>query len=194
MLRSRRSRGNAIIEFAISLPFLVLLSVGVFATGVMLDRHLTVAQLVRHAGNMYGRGIDFSQDRNKQLLLQAATGMNVTVNSGEAVIYLTMVTRARPNGAGENRPNANLAVIAHRIVIGNGSLAPSSIGMPVDIQPDGEVNRYDNDNISARATLPAGLTLAVDEKIYIAEVFHTPVDLGFSGIFAPRLLYSRAMF
>jgi len=194
MCRRRSNRGNAVVEFAVTLPFLVLISVGVFAIGVILDRHQTVAQVVRHAGNMYGRGIDFTQERNKNLLLQAATGMEITTNGGRGAIYLSMVVKSPPNGLGENRSNANRAVVAHRVVIGKASVANSYIGMPSGVQSSGEVTDAEGENISARATLPPGLTLDPDERLFIAEVFHTPLDLGFTGIFAPRMLYSRAMF
>jgi hypothetical protein len=194
MRRHPNTQGSSILEFAISLPFLVLMSVGAFAMGLSIDRHLTVTQLVRHAGNMYGRGVDFSQTQNQQLLLQAATGMNMSLNGGQGVVYLSTVVLAPPNGPGENRPNANLPVVAHRITIGNVNLPNSNIAMPTGVASNGEVAGYDDDNLSARATLPAGLTLVQGERFYFAEVFHTPTDIGFPGIFAPELLYSRAVF
>lgn len=192
--RTRSLRGSAALEFAVSLPFLVTMSVGTFAVGVVIDRNLTVAQLVRHAGNMYGRGVDFSQTQNQDLLLQAATGMGMTATGGNGVIYLSLVVQARPNAAGENRPNADRAVVAHRIVIGAASISASTIASPFGVLPDGEVPNYDNDNITARATLPAGLTLTANERLYIAEVFHTPLDLSLPGFFAPRMLFSQAVF
>jgi len=194
MHRSRKNRGSAVMEFAVSLPFLIAMGVGTFALGAIIDRHLTVTQLVRHAGNMYGRGVDFTQDQNKQVLLQAASGMNMTISGGQGVIYLSLVVQSPPNGPGQNRPNANMAVVAHRVVIGNGPLANSAIAMPTGVASNGEVAGCYDDNVSARATLPPGLTLNANERFYIAEVIHTPKELGFPGIFAPSRLYSRAVF
>ena len=95
LLRARRhNAGDALVEFAISLPFLVMMAIGTFAVGVNVDRHLTVSQLIRNAGNMYGRGVDFSLSQNQDLLLQAATGMQMTTTGGLGVIYLSTVVLA----------------------------------------------------------------------------------------------------
>jgi len=194
MHRHRSNAGSAAMEFAVSLPFLVIMTFGTFAIGAIIDRHLTVTQLVRHAGNMYGRGVDFTQTQNKQVLLQAATGMNMTLTGGQGVIYLSMVVQSPPNGAGENRPNANMPVVAHRVVIGNTTMANSTIAMPTGVASNGEVANCYDDNLTARATLPPGLTLAQNERLYFAEVYHMPAELGFPGIFSPQMLYSRAVF
>ncbi len=180
-------KAQAIGEFAICLPFLVLISVGTFALGVVIDRHLTVTQLVRNAGNMYARGVDFTLQQNKQLILQAADGMQMTVAGGQGVIYLSTVIVAQTGD------NLGLPVVSERIVIANASMAQSKVGMPAAVLSNGEVVDYDNDP-QARATLPAGVTLANNERVYVAEVFHNPVNLSFEGIFVPQGLYSVAFF
>jgi hypothetical protein len=180
-------RGQAIVEFAISLPFLVLISVGTFALGVVIDRHLTVTQLVRNAGNMYGRGVDFTLTQNKELLLRAADGMEMTVAGGQGVIYLSTVILSQEGD------NTGEAVVSERIVISNANLHDSAIAMPTSVLANGEVVDYDNDG-NALATLPPGVTLFNNERIFVAEVFHNPQNLAFEGIFVPDGLYSAAFF
>jgi TadE-like protein len=183
----RDRHGQAIVEFAIALPFLVMVSIGTFALGVVIDRHLTVTQLVRNAGNMYGRGVDFTLTQNKELLLKAADGMEMTVAGGQGVIYLSTVILSQ-DGDNEGDP-----VVSERIVISNASLYDSAVAMPTTILPNGDVVDYDNDP-SAVASLPPGVELFNNERIFVAEVFHNPRNLSFEGIFVPTNLYSAAFF
>ena len=183
----RDRRGQAIAEFALSLPFLILISVGTFALGVVIDRHLTVTQLVRNAGNMYARGVDFTLVQNKELLLKAADGMEMTVDDGQGVIYLSTVILSQ-EGDNEGDP-----VVSERIVIANASLHDSAVAMPTTVLPNGEVVDYDND-ANAVASLPPGVELFGNERIYVAETFHDPQNLVFEGIFVPQGLYSAAFF
>ena len=183
----RDRRGQAIAEFAISLPFLILISVGTFALGIVIDRHLTVTQLVRNAGNMYARGVDFTLPQNKALLLQAADGMQMTVDGGQGVIYLSTVVVA------QDGDNLGKPVVSERIVIANAGFDDSEIAMPASILPNGEVLGYEDDP-QAVASLPPGVTLSGNERVFVAEVFHNPQNLGFEGIFVPQGLYSAAYF
>ena len=188
LLRARRhNAGDALVEFAISLPFLVMMAIGTFAVGVNVDRHLTVSQLVRNAGNMYGRGVDFSVSQNQDLLLDAATGMQMTTTGGLGVIYLSTVVLA------DSGQNLGLPVVVHRIGIGNPSIFSSSIGTPTTVQANGDVQNPDND-LQARAQMPGGITLTGNERIFVAECYHQPVDLLFPGFFSPAGIYSRAVF
>lgn len=187
--RSTR-RGQSVIEFAVSLPFLVLIVVGTFAVGMLLDRHMTVTQLVRNSGNMFARGIDFSLDANKAVVLRAATGMNMTINSGDGVVFLSLVVIAPP-GSGDNE---GLPVIAQRYTIGDPQVANSNIGSP-PVNGDGTVPDFFND-IDARATLPAAITneLQANERVFVSEVFHEPKQLLFPGIVAPEIMSAVAYF
>ena len=190
-------RGQALLEFALLLPLLALLSFGSITVGMIIDRYMAVRQLVRDAGNMYARNVDFSLVQNKQVLLLAATDMRITTTGGQGVIYLSQVVKA-PTGTS----NAGKLVIAQRFVIGNSSIAQSAIGTPLSSiwpdrtnpQPNGDVHDYNNQP-SAVATLPAVMsTITVNERIFVAEVFHPPTDLVFPGFFQPNLLYARAYF
>lgn len=187
---SRGRRGQSVIEFAISLPFLILIVVGTFAVGMLLDRHMTVTQLVRNAGNMFARGIDFSLEANKAVVLRAATSMNMTTNGGDGVVFLSLVVIAPP-GSGNNE---GLPVIAQRYVIGDSQVANSQVGSP-PVNADGTVPNFFND-LNARATIPTSITnvLGANERVFVSEVFHQPKQLLFPGIVAPEMMSSIAYF
>jgi len=195
------SAAQSVVEFAVSLPFLVLMGVGTFAVGIIIDRHLTVGQLVRNGGNMFARGVSFVSDQNKQFLVDAADGMGMTLNGGTAVVYLSLMQRVPPTvqcGAGACA-NAGMIVIAQRFSVGNTTLAASRFGMPANL--DAEGNHLDAfDDTDARAgNVPASLNsvssgLQPNEIIYVVETFHTPSTLSFPGIFSPQMMYSRAFF
>jgi hypothetical protein len=183
----RNCLGQAMMEFALTIPFVCLLTIGGFALGMTIDRHLVQSQLVRHAGNMYARGVDFSSQQNKQLLVDAATGLQMTTTGGLGTIYLSLVI---PAVAGNNQ---GLPVVAQRFVIGNLALASSGVAMPTTVLANGDVQDYEND-LAARAALPPGLTLTPGDRIYVAEAFHAPGEFRFPGFFTPKVLYARALF
>jgi hypothetical protein len=160
-----------------------------------------VGQLVRNGGNMFARGVSFVSNQNKQFLVDAATGMGMTLNGGTAVVYLSLLERVPLTAkcGGGTCANAGLVVIAQRFSVGNTSLAPSKFGMPSSL--DSEGNHLDPfGNADARASnVPASLNnassgLQPNEIVYVVEAFHTPSTIAFPGIFAPEIMYSRAFF
>jgi hypothetical protein len=196
---SKDQRGQSVIEFAVSLPFLVLMAIGTFAVGMVIDRHLTMGQLVRNAGNMFARGISFNSDQNKQFLVSAATGMGMTLTGGKSVVYLSLLQMIPANadcgtGAG-SCTNAGEIVIAQRFTVGNTGIDDSRFGMPSNILSDGNHEDFFDDP-DAVATVPAALSsiMAPNEILYAVEVYHEPDTLAFQGIFAPEVMYSRAFF
>lgn len=196
---SKDSRGQSVIEFAVAMPFLVMMAVGTFAVGMVIDRHLTLGQLVRNAGNMFARGISFTSDQNKQFLVDAATGMGMTLNGGKSVVYLSLLQKIPANancgGGAGSCANAGDVVIAQRFAIGNTSIEDSRFGMPQNLLADGNHEDFFDDT-DALATVPGTLSGAMvdNEILYAVEAFHEPDTLAFQGIFAQDLMYSRAFF
>jgi len=195
------SAAQSVVEFAVALPFLVLMGIGTFAVGIIIDRHLTVGQLVRNGGNMFARGVSFVSDQNKQFLVDAADGMGMTLTGGNAVVYLSLLQRVPPTAlcGGGTCANAGMIVIAQRFSVGNITLAASKFGMPANL--DSEGNHLDSfgDTDARAANVPASLSnvasgLQPNEIVYIVESFHTPSTITFPGIFSPDMMYSRAFF
>jgi len=184
--------GNAIIEFAITFPVLILVLFGVVTGGLVFDRYMTVVQLARNAASMFARGGDFATDDNKNVLLLGAQGLNLALTSGDGVIYLTRVHKAPPG-----TPNDGALVIAERHEIGDNSYASSSVGQPnasiwpnPDLpSPNGDV-KDPNEEGSAVAQVPTPLqTLPLGESMYVVEIFHSADNINFGGVWNsnPRL-------
>ncbi len=195
------SAGQSVVEFAVALPFLVMMGIGTFAVGIIIDRHLTVGQLVRNGGNMFARGVSFVSNQNKQFLVDAADGMGMTLTGGNAVVYLTLLLRVPPTarcGFGACA-NAGMVVISQRFSVGNTSLAPSKFGMPADLDAEGNHLDAFGDSDARATNVPPSLSsvssgLQPNEIVYVVEAFHTPSTITFPGIFSPQMMYSRAFF
>ena len=175
------NRANSFVEFALTLPVLTLMLFGVVTGGLVFDRYMTIVQLSRNAAGMLARGTNFALDNNKRLLLTGQS-LDMTIDSGSGVIYLTRVTLAPPGSANEGQ-----AVIAERHVIGNASYRASVLGSPASgvwpnpdkPAPNGDVKNY-NDEPSAVARVPASLsTLPPGESMYVAEIYHSAESIRF---------------
>jgi hypothetical protein len=184
--------GNALVEFSLCFPVLVLALFGVVTGGLALDRYMTVLQLGRTGASMMQRGVDFNSTQNKQLFLRGAADLGIELNSGQGVIYLTRLEKAPPDTANDGQ-----MVIAERYVIGNTSIASSTVGQPASsIWPDptnpnvnGDVKDRNNEG-TAVANTPAALnTLALGESMYVAEVYTSANGILFGNVWGadPRL-------
>jgi hypothetical protein len=191
------TRGSSLIEMALVLPLLLLISFGSVTAGMVLDRHMSATQFVRYAGGMFARGTDFSQTGTRALLLSAGSDLGMTASGGSARVYFSTVMMAAPGTA-----NAGHLVITERYVIGNAALGTSRVGSPSSsiwpntalTLPNGNVADYENQS-SARATLPASYSgLALNQRVHVVEVFHVPSDLNWTGFFSARQFYVRAFF
>jgi hypothetical protein len=174
---------------ALILPLLLLIIFGALTASLVLERLLSVLQVVRYAGSMYARGTDFSVASNTGLLLMGAGGLGITATGGTGVIYLSAVVKAAPNTG-----NANLLVVAERFVIGNPSLTASHIGTP-SVRPNGQVLDFENQP-SAVASLPAAFgNIGLNERIYVVEVCDSLTDLGgYMSLLNMDRFYTRAFF
>ncbi|MCG8649644.1 MAG: hypothetical protein MI861_07415 [Pirellulales bacterium] len=173
---------------------MILTLLGVVTGGLVFDRYLTVVQLGRNAASMFSRGADFSTTDNKNLLLLGAQGLNINLNGGDGVIYLSRLQLAPPGTVNDGR-----LVIAERHVIGDSSYAASTVGQPDGAiwpdpdkpSPTGDV-KDPNDETSARASskVPSALqTLPLGESMYVVEIFHSAQNIRFGDIWGadPRL-------
>lgn len=178
--------GNAIVEFAVCLPVLVVALFTVVTGGFWFDRYMTVLQLGRTGASMFARGMNFSADANKDLLLMASQGLSMQKTGGKGVIYLTRLVQAPPGSANDGQ-----MVVAERFVIGDSAIRPSKIGTPsgsiwpdtTQPLPNGDVQNY-QDEPSAVATVPSSImTLPLGESMFVTEVYHDSQDLNFGKSF-----------
>lgn len=182
-----RRRGSFLVEFAIAASLLVLLSCGVFAVGINLDRYLAVMHLAQFASDVYRSSAHLDQAAVKQVLLKGTTGLGITAAGGQGVVYLSQISLA---SAGSNN---GFPVITHRIVLGNAALEASSLGTPLTVDAQGHVSDYESDT-SARAALPTGVTVVDGQTLYAVEVVESGTETAFEGWLAVSRMRAKSFF
>jgi|GEM_PF-1734297 len=202
--QDRRS-GNAIVEFALLVPLLTVLFLGVLTAGLTLDRYMTIQQLARNTASIFSRGFDFTLVKNQQLVLRSATGLGMKPQGGDGVIYISKVVLAPPGSS-----NAGELVVSERYVIGDPDLEPSSVATPAPTHwpdetqpmPNGFVRDYINE-ASARASLPltpntplASGMVDLTDTLFVVEVHHKADYLAFpeDWMFSPERLSTLVVF
>ncbi len=194
-LGKRKKRGNALVEFALVVSPLVLLLLGTVSVGMGLSRAIRVVSICRSTGTLYARGVDFSADPNKDIVVRLAAGLGMTRNGGNGVVILSKVTwisQSRCIALNLSPCNADRHVTVQRIVIGNTSLRTSSLGTPANVDSQGVVINYFQD-ASAVANFPF-MQLQDDQYAYVVEVYFPSPQFDFPGFRTGTGNYARAIF
>ncbi len=200
-MRNKKTRGNAIVEFALAASVMIPAIIGSAGVGMQLGRSIQVAQVSRDTCKMFFTGVDFSIANNQKLIGRLAYGMGLassadgTINpTGNGLVILTRVQKV---GAAQcqlggyssgNCPNKGALVIIKRVNIGNTSLTPSHFGNPSSmlLQGGGEVLAADFAD-EASLVVPSAaptqhLNLADGQYTYVTEsFFRMPSMAGFGG-------------
>ena len=79
------------LEFALATLLYVPLTLGVVGLGMSLGSYITVVQTTRDAAHMFARGIEFSTDANKDLVVRLAAGLNITRTGGDGSIVFSKI-------------------------------------------------------------------------------------------------------
>ena len=191
-MRIRSQKGQSIAEFAMVLPLLVMLALGVIEVSFALyDQHV-ITKLSREGANLISRDATI-QDATAALRAMSVRPVNFT--NGSKVIF-SVIKR----GATTGTANYNHLVLYQRYefgsMTGNSTIRTSgsaSFGGP----PNYEATNSDN-NTSLRVTnLPNTLAVTPGGMVYVTEIYQrhamlTPFDRF--GISLPRTLYSIAYF
>jgi hypothetical protein len=183
-LRARGRKGNAIVELGLLAMPMVVMLLGTAVVGLNLGRNIHAAQLNRDAGSMFVRGIDFSADFNRNLLIRLGQGLGLQQTGGRGIVYFSKVTwipQSKCTALSLSPCNANQHVIVQRLSIGDTSLRSSAVGTPAAnlINSRGEVAEYMT-NASAIATFPY-MQLAENEYSYVAESYFASPDFDLPG-------------
>ncbi len=185
--------GQALLEFALVLPLVLVLALGVIEVGyALLDQHV-VTKLAREGSNLISRDTS---------LADAATAMkNMSSRpvdfstSGSSKGIFSVVKNVATIGAS----NYGKAVLYQRHAYGNLSLPGSSTlnnsGGAFGSSPEFQAVNSDNDTSLQITNLPA--TMAIGGMLYITEIYTrhpliTPFDRF--GVQVPQTLYSIAYF
>jgi Flp pilus assembly protein TadG len=187
------SSGQSLVEFAMLLPFVLVIALGVVEVGWALLDSLVVTSLSREGSNLISRDTSL-QDAGTALTSMSSLPVNFA--SGSSVIF--SVVRM---GATTGTANYNALVLYQRRQFGTFSgVATSrvnSAGGSFGGAPDYQAMNADNDTSLQVTGLPANLVVTPGGTIYITEIFttHTWITpLNNFGIMVPQTLYSIAYF
>jgi Flp pilus assembly protein TadG len=184
-------RGQALVETAIVLPVLLVLTVGVIELGFAIYQYVSITSLAREGANMISRQTTFTDAETA--LQAAATGPASLGANGRCVLS---VVQLGTSGANNGKP-----IIAQRHALG--SLAATSVlGEPPAGAYGGGPDYYAQNptgdtSIQVSGPLPNGLTISPGTSVYVAEFFvrrATVVPLVAFGLSLPNQLYASAYF
>jgi TadE-like protein len=190
--RWRSDSGTGLIEFALTLPLLLVILLGVVETGYMLlDQHV-VTKMSREGANLISRDITLQDAVNA---VRQMSGAPVNFDDGSSKVIFTVIK----SGAIQGTTNYNRAILYQRISYGTypGASVFSASGGTYSSGPDYHAMNPDSDASLRLANTPNGLLSGPGSTAYVAEIFSkhtliTPLDR--LGIHLPRSLYSIAYF
>jgi hypothetical protein len=164
------SRGQALLEFAVFLPFLLVLILGTIELSGFLSRKIVLTHTAREAASYLSRGADFQETIDA--IIQSDGILDLDGPWGRIIL-----TEVNLDGAGA-------PVVVQQMAMG-GLNKESAVGN----LPPGQNE--------APATLPNGMTLLPGVDLWVVELFSRqdvlPGDLNI-GEFGPVDLYSLAAF
>jgi len=188
--RPRGEAGQSLIEFAMVLPFLVVVVFGVIEVSyALLDQHV-VTSFSREGSNLISRNTSL---RDAVTAMRQMTSRPLDLDNGSSKIILSVVRRvSTPSAANYDRvilyqrTQYGTLAASSQLTGGGGAFGPA---------PDYQALDPDNDTALRIGNLP--VTLPRGGTLYITEVFAkhmtlTPIN-GF-GLHVPDRLYSIAYF
>lgn len=209
--RRETQSGATIIEFSLSLAFLIPLLIGTFVFGFRLVQAQQIDQITRDLAHMYSRGIEFNTTGASSEAQSLANQFGLTASGNAALIFstITLATTATCqayNGT-NNCNNLNKPVFTEQIGIGNTTSNASVFGTPTSTgtlpATSGVSNNYSttvttaaqaNNSWAVANGFGNVLTLSSGQTVYLVEMYaHTPA-LNVGGITGQPVVYARAIF
>jgi TadE-like protein len=192
LLRRRcGSSGQSIVEFAVVLPFILVLTLGVVETGYALLHQHVIIKLTREGSNLISRDTGLF-DAGEVMKTMSTSPVNFS--NGSKLIF-SVIKDVATTGA----PNVNKPVLYQRYVIGtlpNNSVLAGGGAAGKYPAPDYQASNSDTDtslqitNLPPNLITPGGMLYVTE--IYTAHPLITPLDR--LGIKLPTTLYSIAYF
>ena len=187
------ARGQSVIEFALILPFILTIVLGVIELGYALqDQHL-VTKLTREGSNLISRDATL---QDAATALKSMSTLPLNFNNGSSTMIFSVVKRGATTGSA----NFDKMVLYQRYVYGSypgaskvNTRGSGSFGGAPDYIAAGSDT---NTNLQV-TNLPANLVSVKGGMIYITEIYTrhtliTPFDRF--GVNVPQTLYSIAYF
>jgi hypothetical protein len=188
--RLRSERGQSIVEFAICLPLLLVMTMGVIETSQALMAQHVITKTAREGSNMISREVEMT---DAATALRTMSSAPAEFNATTKVIFSVLL---RSNtGANDGH-----LVLYQRYEFGNLSLPGSRLngncGTCTAANDYTAANPHNNTGLRV-TNAPAGIVGQDGAMIYITEVYatyETLTPVRNLGIPLPHILYSIAYF
>ncbi len=187
------SRGTSMIEFALVLPLILVVLLGVIEISyALLDQHI-VTKLSREGSNLISRDTDLATAAN---VLKGMATRPVNFDDGSSKVILTVIKNVQTTGASNyNQPvvyarfeYGSFSGTSHLSTAGTGSFGGTGVPSYQASDPNGDT---DLQVTNLPFTVPLGGFIYVTE-IYTRHDLLTPFDRF--GVTVPSSLYSIAFF
>lgn len=187
--RIHSSRGQSIVEFAICLPILLLLTLGVVETSNALMSQHIITKVAREGSNMISRETRMTDAAQA---LQTMSSNPSTFNATTKVIFSVLMRS-------QTGSNNGFLVLYQRYEFGNASLPGSRLNGSGSFNSanDYTANNPNNDGGLRVTNAPAGIAQDPGAMIYVTEVYSaytTITPVRNIGVPIPTVLYSVAFF
>jgi Flp pilus assembly protein TadG len=187
------SSGQSIIEFAVVLPILVVVALGVIDVGYALLNQHVVTKTTREGSNLISRDTTLQDAASA---MKAMSSAPVNFDNGSKLIF-SVIKR----GATTGTSNYDKLVLYQRYEFGSSVTGSSTIktkgAASFGAAPNYEASNSDNNTNLQITNLPANLVATRGGMLYVTEVYtrHIPITpIDRFGINLPKTLYSIAYF
>jgi hypothetical protein len=191
--RLSNSSGQSVIEFALVMPIVIVLVLGVIELGYALqDQHL-ITKLTREGSNLISRDTTV---QDAATAMKAMSSPPVNFDNGSSRIIFSVIKRGATTGSA----NYDRMVLYQRYEYGTfagvsqvRTRGAGSFGGPPDYEA---ANSDGNANLQV-TNLPANLVSVPGGMIYVTEIYtrHTLITpFNRFGVSVPQTLYSIAYF
>ena len=187
------SSGQSLAEFAMVLPILLLMVLGVVEVGYALLDQLAVTRLSREGSNLISRDTSI---QDAETAIKSMSSSPVNFANGSTLIFSVV-----KKGATVGSNNYNKLVLYQRRQFGTFSGSAQSqvnhAGGSFGGAPDYQAANSDSDASLQVTGIPANVVTITGAMIYITEIFNTHTwitPLNNFGVMAPQTLYSIAYF
>jgi Flp pilus assembly protein TadG len=185
----RAADGQSIVEFAICLPVLLLLSLGVVETSNALMSQHVITKIAREGSNMISRETKLAATATALRTMDANSG---SFDSTTKVIFSVLMRSQTGN-------NNGFLVLYQRMEFGNLSLGASRLNGSGSFNSatDYTANNPNGDTGLRVTNAPSGIAADPGGMIYVTEVYRqydTLTPVRNIGLPIPSLLYSIAYF
>ena len=189
-MKKRHDSGQAILEFTLVVPLILIMALGVIEVGyALLDQHV-VTKLTREGSNLISRDTSLADAASA---IRNMSSRPLNFSNGSSKMIFSVVKKVATVGAS----NYNKPVLYQRYEYGtfSGASKLDNTGGSFGPSPEFQALNSDNDPNLQVTNVPA--TMAIGGLLYITEIYTrhpliTPFD--HFGVTMPQTLYSIAYF